>query len=198
MHIFVCFGFGLLATVPTHLQAIYSGAAPGPGSYYYDGPDLAQPTVLTSENGVLNIQMTVDIARFNGFISFNSRQFYVNGVAAIPGPTWSVYPGDTVTVTLTNNLGANYEATASTDYYYMNVMHGANTTNIHTHGLHVDPSIDDVMIEVEPGKSWTYKYQIPSGKYLGLIGNVNLVLSKTTRLVFIGTTATNTALLRCR
>lgn len=37
----------------------------------------------------------------------------------------------------------------------MNTFAKFNTTNIHTHGVHVDPRVDNMFVHVEPGQSWT-------------------------------------------
>jgi len=48
------------------------------------------------------------------------------------------------------------------------MFHGPNSTNIHTHGLHIDPVIDTVFKEVGPSERYTYKYQIPSDHAPGI------------------------------
>ena len=40
----------------------------------------------------------------DAFISYNTRAYYYNGQASIPGPTLRVKPGDTLTINLINNL----------------------------------------------------------------------------------------------
>ncbi len=54
------------------------------------------------------------------------------------GPTMRIRPGDTLDVDLINNLPALHDD--CTDNH--NRAHGLNTTNFHTHGLHVSPSTD--------------------------------------------------------
>ncbi|MCF2904259.1 multicopper oxidase domain-containing protein [Octadecabacter sp. CECT 8868] len=54
------------------------------------------------------------------------------------GPTMRIRPGDTLDVDLINNLPALHDD--CTDNH--NQEHGLNTTNFHTHGLHVSPSTD--------------------------------------------------------
>jgi FtsP/CotA-like multicopper oxidase with cupredoxin domain len=46
----------------------------------------------------------------------------------------------------------------------MNSYHHPNVTNLHLHGLHIDPKQpgDDVLIRVQPGMSFQYEYSIPS------------------------------------
>jgi len=78
------------------------------------------------------------------------------------GPTLRFKAGDTVKVTLQNDMatcGATCTHPASGNGY-----HYSQKTNLHTHGLHVSPESgsDDVFSTVEPGTSGTYTYEIPS------------------------------------
>ncbi|KAJ3232953.1 hypothetical protein HDU78_006731 [Chytriomyces hyalinus] len=147
----------------------YTGVPPGPGAYLYSDPSqLTEPQVLTSANGFLNITLTVKVARHTGFISFNSRQYSCNGITAIPGPTWNITAGDTVTLTIINELEANNDADDLVDMTLMNTMHSPNSTNIHTHGLHVSSSQDNVFQRIYPGETFQYKYTIPEDHAPGL------------------------------
>ena len=65
----------------------------------------------------------------------NGRPTY-NGLS--PGPTNVANPGDTIDVHLINDLPALHDD--CTDNH--NAFHGANSTNLHTHGLHVSPTTD--------------------------------------------------------
>ncbi len=64
-----------------------------------------------------------------------------------PGPTLRVHPGDTLSITLVNDL--------------------AEPTSLHTHGLHVSPEQDDPFVMVEPGRSRTFTYDIPKDQQPG-------------------------------
>jgi FtsP/CotA-like multicopper oxidase with cupredoxin domain len=61
-----------------------------------------------------------------------------------PGPTWRIKAGDQVTVHFNNKLSGkdNYADHVHNDYYK------PNTTNLHTHGVHVSASgqSDDVLV----------------------------------------------------
>ncbi|KAJ3266664.1 hypothetical protein HDU77_011413 [Chytriomyces hyalinus] len=147
----------------------YTGVPPGPGAYLYSDPSqLTEPQVLTSANGFLNITLTVKVARHTGFISFNSRQYSCNGITAIPGPTWNITAGDTVVLTIINELEANNDADDLVDMTLMNTMHSPNSTNVHTHGLHVSSSQDNVFQRIYPGETFQYKYTIPEDHAPGL------------------------------
>ena len=64
-----------------------------------------------------------------------------------PGPTLTVHPGDHMNITLVNHLD--------------------EPTSLHTHGLHVPPSQDNPFLMVEPGQSYTYRYDIPADQQAG-------------------------------
>jgi FtsP/CotA-like multicopper oxidase with cupredoxin domain len=62
-----------------------------------------------------------------------------------------VHPGDTIRLTLVNELGPNPAVTGNV----MNTFHYPNTTNMHTHGLHISGESpgDDVFRTCEPGQT---------------------------------------------
>ncbi len=75
----------------------------------------------------------------------------------------SIYarPGDTVRMTLNNNLPEdlscnNWDRDG-------NIPHCFNTTNMHTHGLWINPAgnSDNVLLSINPGVSFQYEYNIP-------------------------------------
>ena len=79
-------------------------------------------------------------------------------------PTFKLKPGDTFTLTVINTLAPDTGITSSitncdddlfcdvTGAHVMNTLHSPNTTNVHTHGLHIDPYVDDVL-NVDPLRS---------------------------------------------
>ena len=76
-----------------------------------------------------------------------------------PGPTMRLQPGDTLRVRLVNDLPPNQDPMPAT----MNLPHHFNTTNVHTHGLHVSPSgdADNIFRAMEPGQSYDIAITIP-------------------------------------
>lgn len=71
------------------------------------------------------------------------------------GNTWRLRPGDVLRVNWTNNLpippgGAGHEHGNEND------PNRYNTSNLHTHGLHVSPAgnSDNVIVEIDPGGAW--------------------------------------------
>lgn len=83
------------------------------------------------------------------------------------GPTMRVLPGDTLHGFVHNNLPPNLLGCADGPDH--NVPHCFNTTNLHTHGLHVSPKgiSDNVFIDIEPGGSQEYKVELPSNHPAG-------------------------------
>lgn len=67
----------------------------------------------------------------------------------MPGPQLEVNPGDTVQIRLTNRLN--------------------QPTNLHYHGLHISPTGtgDNVFLEISPGESYTYEFQLPKNHPAG-------------------------------
>lgn len=83
----------------------------------------------------------------------------------IPGPTLVMKPGDKVTVKLTNNLK---NSMTSSDHH-SNTLTSLDNTNIHTHGLHVDPSADSIFKVAAPnGGVVQYEYNIPQDHAPGI------------------------------
>lgn len=117
------------------------------------GAPLVQPEVLGSSNGTLDATLTVAVGRVEtGEFSFNARLY--NG--AMPAPTLEFSAGDTVRLLLENDLEPN------ADEGTPNSFRQPNTTNVHTHGLHVSSqgNQDNVLIQAAPGESLQYEYTI--------------------------------------
>ena len=128
------------------------------------GAPLLPPPSLNSSNGLLSVQLTVVAARLSSGSDFALatrayawRSGASSGGPALFGPTLRVRPGDTLRVTVVNTLGPDFGADAA---WPMNCLRRYNTTNIHTHGLHVSPSQDNVFSSVAPGANLTYTYSI--------------------------------------
>jgi FtsP/CotA-like multicopper oxidase with cupredoxin domain len=76
-------------------------------------------------------------------------------------PLVEVYPGQTVRITLHNKL--DQDPTCPVDGGSANIPHCFNGTNLHSHGLWINPSGngDNVLISINPGVSFQYEYNIP-------------------------------------
>lgn len=72
-------------------------------------------------------------------------------------------PGETVRVTLNNRLPADATC-GSAAGEHINIPHCFNGTNLHSHGLWVNPSGngDNVLLSINPGVSFQYEYNIPA------------------------------------
>ena len=85
----------------------------------------------------------------------------VNPTAPFVGPQIEVYPGQTVRMTLHNELPT--DPNCGVRGGSVNIPHCFNGTNLHTHGLWINPSgnSDNVLISVNPGVQFQYEYNIP-------------------------------------
>lgn len=86
------------------------------------------------------------LSRQNGLIEASliaqSQHQRLSYSGSTPGPLLEARPGDTVRLTLRNQLEAS--------------------TNLHFHGLHISPDIDNVFRDVPSGEAHTYEFQIPN------------------------------------
>ena len=129
---------------------------------------LIAPQVISPDaSGTTSVTLAVRWATISvdGAGTFSSRLYHVNGLPMYPGPTIQVQPGGTLSITLVNNLGPNDAADSSRA---MNTFRHINTTNIHTHGLHADPSIDSIFRQANPGQSLTYNIPIIAAHHPGM------------------------------
>lgn len=104
--------------------------------------------------GELNTTLTVDVCTFSA-PQLNITVRCYNGGS--PGPAIHVRPGDTLRITLINDLGTDTSLNGT-----INELQYPNSTNLHLHGLHIDAHEDNVFIKVAPGENYTYVYHIPS------------------------------------
>mmetsp|Transcript_4776 Transcript_4776/g.7266 ORF Transcript_4776/g.7266 Transcript_4776/m.7266 type:complete len:653 (+) Transcript_4776:95-2053(+) len=100
----------------------------------------------------------------NSQVSFTTRSYCYQSKCTYPGPTIAVLPGDNFTLVLTNELGPTPH-----NEHIMNHMHSPNTTNIHTHGLHIGSDVDTVFVHAAPGETITYPYKIRDDHAPGLM-----------------------------
>lgn len=133
-------GAGTVGLVLTSCMGRHAatGSVAGGGT---DSTPFAEPTVLRSSSGTLNVELVASEVQVPWA---NGTRFALAYNDSVPGPTLRVRPGDTVRLTLRNSLD--------------------EPTNLHTHGLHVPPSgdSDNIFVMVAPGESRTYTYEIPA------------------------------------
>src|SRR5207244_1065512 len=116
-----------------------------------------RPTEVVSVGGTLSVTLTIDYASLTlGADPVRLRCY--NGVLA--GPTLRAKPGDLLKFKLVNALPPN----PVSGEHANNTLHEYNTTNLHTHGLHVSPSgnSDTVLLDVLPGTTQDYEIRIPA------------------------------------
>eukprot|EP01063_Lacrimia_lanifica_P034286 TRINITY_DN630_c0_g1_i1.p1 TRINITY_DN630_c0_g1~~TRINITY_DN630_c0_g1_i1.p1 ORF type:complete len:847 (+),score=293.94 TRINITY_DN630_c0_g1_i1:62-2542(+) len=123
-------------------------------------PDLFEMAEVTSYPTTLRAdEYTLQMA--NPPLTMRMRGYNPTGATMTRkavGPVLRFRAGDTVTVRLQNDLRENGPVSTGTNSY-----HEPGTTNLHTHGLHVNAETpeDNIMMDVDPGTSFTYRYQIP-------------------------------------
>lgn len=133
---------------------------------------FVDPQVLSSVDGKL--ELTLNLAYLT--TRLDGKQVTLrNWFGTIPAPTLRVNAGDTLRIRLVNNLPANPPSTEPVKH-----LRYPNSTNLHTHGLHVTPGLvspgvygdyvmDDPSLGVQPGETRQHEYQIgaehPPGAY---------------------------------
>jgi FtsP/CotA-like multicopper oxidase with cupredoxin domain len=138
-----------------HADAAEGGLIPAAGRW--ESADLVEPEVRRAVDGVLETQLDVRYAYANsGGYSLFMRTY--EGI--IPGPTLRLQPGDTLKITLTNNLPPNRDEGPLDD----DLPHHLNTTNFHFHGSHVSPDgiSDNFFRTFEPGQSYDIEIDLPA------------------------------------
>ena len=133
-------GAGALAVAGTSTYLLAQGSSLKTGNL------LENPVELNSQGGVLEATLTAAPVE----LSVDGKKVQMlayNG--SVPGPTLRVRPGDKVRLTLVNNL--------------------SEPTNLHTHGLFVDPNdnSDNPFIHVMNGESFEYEFDIPAEQVEG-------------------------------
>jgi FtsP/CotA-like multicopper oxidase with cupredoxin domain len=108
---------------------------------------LVQPEIRESSGGVLETQLEAKLSA-----TTFAGQDVVSTVfeGSFPGPTLSIWPGDTLRIRLINNLD--------------------DCTNLHTHGFHVSPkgNSDNIYIHIDSGETFDYEYHLPDNHPAGI------------------------------
>ena len=130
----------------------------GSGVTNISNADLVQPIECSQP-----CELTLGAVKYVGpSTSFTTRAYNGN----IPGPTMRVTPGTSLFVNLKNDLEDvdNYALVNGTggEAGDANSPQLLNTTNLHTHGLHVSPSApgDDIKASISPGQSRSYEFKV--------------------------------------
>lgn len=139
-------------------------AAPLPGNTLPVGGDrLLNLKIEYIDNQIYNPST-------GGYDKVHLRGYTGKGVdpkAPYVSPTIEAVPGDTVRVTLDNQLPAGPQPGdpgCMPGGQMPDIPHCFNGTNLHTHGLWVSPSgnSDNVLLSINPQTQFTYEYNIPS------------------------------------
>ncbi|KAL1519183.1 hypothetical protein AB1Y20_003443 [Prymnesium parvum] len=122
------------------------------------GAALEQPTSFSSTQTEFTVSLTLQRYLYTGP---NNLQQYTRAFNnELTGPTIRIKPGDTLHIELTNGLSAEAFDTSGLHNNFKDF----DTTNLHTHGLHIHGTApgDSIFTVVNPGQKYTYTYQIPS------------------------------------
>ncbi len=92
-----------------------------------------------------------------------STQWPKEGSTVYMAPEIEAYPGQTIRINLNNNLPRDPSCTAHGPDFDVNKPHCFNGTNLHSHGLWVNPAgnSDNVLLSINPGVGFQYEYNIP-------------------------------------
>ena len=125
------------------------------------GAAFKEPDVISAVNGAVTTTLTVKYGDNKiGDCPVHLRSY--NG--KLVGPTLRARPGDTLKITLVNDLPQDLTP------HVMNTIGGMlNDTNLHTHGLHVSPvgNSDNVLLDIAPGQTFEYEIKIPLNQVPG-------------------------------
>src|SRR5438045_1624149 len=166
----------LLACAASPAFAIETGSDIAACAYHdidvgrYGRQPFANPPEITSTDGSLS---TVLAAQFTDAATTTIAGCPVtlrtyNG--RLVGPTLRVKPGDVMNVTLDNKLPAETPNEVERQYvqeasnaYIATRPNSFNTTNLHTHGLHVSPAgnSDNVLLAIAPQTQFPYEIKVP-------------------------------------
>ncbi|KAL1520610.1 hypothetical protein AB1Y20_022184 [Prymnesium parvum] len=121
------------------------------------GAPLEFPVSLSSTETELFVDITIARYLYHGPNGFKQYTRGFNG--ELTGPTIHVKPGDTLHVHFRNSLSEEGFETKHLHNTYKDI----DTSNIHTHGLHVDglPPGDSVETSILPGQTYDYTFEIP-------------------------------------
>ena len=120
-----------------------------------------QPQVRMSSQAELNTSLHAKIAINSVLNATSGKDDIIEGPTfegTIPGPTLVLNPGDTLNISVINNLPANPPVTRTGAF-----PHAPFTINLHTHGLEVSPlgNSDNIFRAMEPGTTNEVTVNIP-------------------------------------
>ena len=114
------------------------------------GQPLVEPPVVRPRNGVVRLDLSskTSVTKIAGSKAISN---VYNSL--VPGPTVEIDPGDRLEINLKN--GGQYH----------------EPTNLHTHGMHVDPKNpgDNVFLNIPTNGEHSYRYKVPKDQIPGLL-----------------------------
>jgi FtsP/CotA-like multicopper oxidase with cupredoxin domain len=126
---------------------------------------FTQPPLETSKNGILQTHLRAVEADvpIPGSTKLERTRCY-NG--SVPGPTLRLRAGEQLRLKLSNDLTGPSD---HCDKEQINQAHCFNTTNIHTHGLHVSPQppSDNSYVRIAPQSEYEFCFQLPEKQPAG-------------------------------
>lgn len=136
----------------------------------YGGEEFRNPPQIWAKDGALdtqlNVQYTDPKTTSIGGCPVTLRTY--NG--QLVGPTLRIRPGDVMNIALHNQLPketpdevyAQFQQEA-TNAHLSTIPASFNTTNLHTHGLHVSPvgNSDNVLLAIPPQSDFQYEIKVP-------------------------------------
>lgn len=135
----------------------------GGGGQAAAGETFTEPQLLTSANGLLDITLTLSYSQ----TTINGKQVKVRTMnSSIPAPTLCVNAGDTLRIKVVNQFPPNPPSSEPASH-----LRYPNSTNLHTHGLHVSPGLvapgvygdyvmDNPELGIAPGQTRQHEYRI--------------------------------------
>jgi FtsP/CotA-like multicopper oxidase with cupredoxin domain/peroxiredoxin len=123
---------------------------------------FAEAEAIRSVDGLLRATLAV---QYGDNVIRGSHVHLRSYNGRLVGPTLRTKPGDVLKIRVENRLPQVPEPPVHT----VNVPHGLNSTNVHTHGLHVSPegNSDNVYLDIKPGQAQDYEITIPKDHVAG-------------------------------
>jgi FtsP/CotA-like multicopper oxidase with cupredoxin domain len=123
---------------------------------------FAEAEAIHSVDGVLRATLVV---KYGDNVIRGSRAHLRSYNGRLVGPTLRAKPGDVLKIRVENRL----PSIPGPPVHTVNVPHGLNSTNIHTHGLHVSPKgdSDNVYLDIKPGQAQDYEIKVPKDHVAG-------------------------------
>jgi FtsP/CotA-like multicopper oxidase with cupredoxin domain len=141
-------------------------------------PAAADPATTAAAPGGREVRVEL-VAQYADNVIGNDKVHLRSYNGALVGPTIRARAGDTLNIHLVNRLPANPPTLNNLEVQAAelareltrgvppplttDIPHNFNTTNLHTHGLHVSPAgnSDNVLIAISPGEEFFYEIKIP-------------------------------------